>query len=73
MRYYTEDHVWLDVADDEITVGITKYGVRELGDIVSVDLPAEGADYIVGDDFCLVNDSDIYARSAARSAKSTRN
>ncbi len=42
MKYYTEDHFWLEVIDGEATIGITGYGVRELGDILSIRLPAEG-------------------------------
>lgn len=61
MRYYTEDHNWVDVAEGEVTVGMTGYGVRELGNILSVKLPTEGDDYIVGDDLATVNGTDIYA------------
>lgn len=61
MKYYTEDHFWLEVIDGEATIGITGYGVRELGDILSIRLPAEGDDYIVGDAFATVNGCTVYA------------
>jgi glycine cleavage system H protein len=41
---YTEEHEWVHVSDDgsEATMGITDYAQKELGDIVYVELPAEG-------------------------------
>jgi len=42
---YTEQHEWVHVSDDgtEATVGITDFAQGELGDIVYVELPEEGA------------------------------
>ena len=42
-RYFTEEHEWIDVDGDIATVGITEYAQEQLGDIVFVELPAEGA------------------------------
>lgn len=40
---YTEDHIWLDLEDDNtIRVGITEYAAEKLGDILEVSLPGEG-------------------------------
>ncbi len=40
---YTRDHEWLRVeADGTVTVGITDYAQKELGDVVYVELPAVG-------------------------------
>ena len=41
---YTEEHEWVHLSDDgtEATVGITDFAQKELGDIVYVELPAEG-------------------------------
>ena len=36
---YTKEHEWIKKEDSEITVGITNYAQKELGDIVYVDLP----------------------------------
>jgi glycine cleavage system H protein len=47
---YTEDHEWLQVDGDEVIVGITEYAAEQLGDIVFVDLPEEGAVVVKGDD-----------------------
>ncbi len=40
---YTAEHEWLRVDGDIATVGITAYAADKLGDVVFVDLPAEGA------------------------------
>ena len=39
---YTNDHEWLAVDGNVGTVGITEYAVEQIGDIVYVELPAEG-------------------------------
>lgn len=39
---YTEDHEWLDIAGDIVTVGITDYAQSQLGDVVFVELPKVG-------------------------------
>ncbi len=36
---YTEEHEWVYVEDDIVTVGITDYAQGELGDIVFIELP----------------------------------
>jgi glycine cleavage system H protein len=36
---YTEEHEWLEVEGDLVTVGITEHASEQLGDIVFVDLP----------------------------------
>jgi len=40
---YTQEHEWVRVEGDTVTVGITDYAQGELGDIVFVELPAEGS------------------------------
>ena len=39
---YTKDHEWLRVEGDNICVGITEFAQGELGDIVFVDVDAQG-------------------------------
>lgn len=39
---YTEEHEWVLVDGDTVTIGITDYAADKLGDIVYVDLPAAG-------------------------------
>ena len=40
--YYTEEHEWVRIDEDVVTVGITDYAQDQLGDIVYVELPAVG-------------------------------
>lgn len=39
---YTKDHEWIRIDGDIATVGITDFAQGELGDIVYVDIDAEG-------------------------------
>lgn len=39
---YTKEHEWIRVEGDEAYVGITDYAQEQLGDIVFVDITAEG-------------------------------
>jgi glycine cleavage system H protein len=39
---YTKDHEWLRVEGDNVCVGITEFAQGELGDIVFVDVDAQG-------------------------------
>jgi glycine cleavage system H protein len=65
MRYYTDEHEWIDVEDDVATVGITDYAQGQLGDIVFVELPEVGALIEQGKDAAVVESvkaaSDVYA------------
>ena len=48
---YTSSHEWVRTEDDTATIGITDYAQEELGDIVYVELPEEGATFDAGDAF----------------------
>lgn len=65
MRYFTDEHEWIDVEDDIATVGITEYAQGQLGDIVFVELPEVGAMIEQGKDAAVVESvkaaSDVYA------------
>ena len=65
MRYYTDEHEWIDVDGDIATVGITEYAQGQLGDIVFVELPEVGALIEQGKDAAVVESvkaaSDVYA------------
>lgn len=39
---YTEDHEWLAIDGDIVTVGITDFAQSQLGDVVFVELPKIG-------------------------------
>ena len=49
--YYTAEHEWLSIADDEATarVGITDFAQRALGDVVYVTAPAPGTRVTAGE------------------------
>ena len=65
MRYFTEDHEWIDVDGANGTVGISEYAQSQLGDIVFVDVPAEGRTLSKGDEAAVVESvkaaSDVHA------------
>lgn len=48
---YTKDHEWVRVDGDTATVGITDYAQGELGDVVYVELPEEGAEVYMNEPF----------------------
>ena len=64
-RYFTEDHEWIEVDGDTATVGITDYAQEQLGDIVFVEIPAEGTSVTKGGDAAVVESvkaaSDVYS------------
>jgi glycine cleavage system H protein len=65
MRYFTDEHEWIEVDGDVATVGITDYAQGQLGDIVFVELPAIGTAIEKGKDAAVVESvkaaSDVYA------------
>ncbi len=62
---YTRSHEWVRVEDGVATVGITDHAQDELGDVVFVELPEQGATLAPGDSFGAVESvkavSDLYA------------
>ena len=62
---YTEEHEWLSLEGDVVTVGITAHAAEQLGDIVFVELPEVGATVAKGDGICVIESvkaaSDILA------------
>jgi len=53
-RKYTDQHEWLEVDGDLITVGITDFAQSELGDIVFVELPDVGATLTAGEEVIVI-------------------
>jgi len=62
---YTEEHEWVMIEDDVVTVGITDFAQDQLGDVVFVELPAVGTRIELGKPFGVVESvkavSDVYA------------
>ena len=50
-RYYTETHEWVTADEGVATVGITDFAQSQLGDVVFIELPAEGKLLEAGDTF----------------------
>lgn len=51
---YTEDHEWLRRsadAEDEVTIGITDFAQEQVGDVVYLELPADGTALTAGEPF----------------------
>jgi glycine cleavage system H protein len=62
---YTKSHEWVRTEGDSATIGITDHAQDELGDVVFVELPAEGDSFDAGEAFGTVESvkavSDLYA------------
>jgi glycine cleavage system H protein len=62
---YTRTHEWVRREGDIATVGITDHAQDELGDVVFIELPEEGATFSAGDSFGTIESvkavSDLYA------------
>ena len=62
---YTEDHEWLSLDGDIVTVGITEYAATQLGDVVFVELPEIETQVARGDEIVVIESvkaaSDIVA------------
>ena len=67
---YTKDHEWVEIAGGHATVGITNYAQQQLGDVVFVELPDEGATLRQGESFGTIESvkavSELYAPVSGR-------
>ncbi|POG55789.1 glycine cleavage system protein GcvH [Haloferax marisrubri] len=64
-RKYLESHEWTTTEGDAVKIGISDFAQDELGDVVFVELPAEGDELAAGEEFGVVESikavSDLYA------------
>jgi glycine cleavage system H protein len=62
---FTDQHEWVRLDGDEATIGITKYAADQLGDVVYVELPAQGKKVSAGGEAAVVESvkaaSEVYA------------
>ena len=62
---YTEDHEWVQIDGDVVTIGITNYAQEQLGDIVFIELPEVGASFETKDELGVIESvkaaSEFYA------------
>jgi glycine cleavage system H protein len=65
MKKYTLSHLWLDIEGEMATVGISHFAQEQVGEIVSIDLPAVNALMQNGSLFALLESRkaviDLYA------------
>ena len=54
MLRFTEEHEWLKQDGDEVVVGITEHATEQLGDLVFVELPAEGRTVAKGEEIVTI-------------------
>ena len=63
--FYTLEHEWVRLKNNRATIGITDFAQGQLGDVVFVELPAEGTELAKENTFGVVESvktvSDIYA------------
>lgn len=68
--YYTKEHEWVHIEDNEGTVGISEFAQSSLGDITFVELPSVGAEVEQFEQFASLESvkaaSDIYCPLAGK-------
>lgn len=62
---YAKSHEWVRIEEDGLmTVGISDHAQELLGDLVFVELPEVGTEFVAGDECCVVESvkaaSDVY-------------
>lgn len=67
---YTIEHEWVRVKNNRATIGVTDFAQGQLGDVVFVELPAEGTEFARESAFGVVESvktvSDIYVPVAGK-------
>ena len=62
---YSEEHEWILLEGDVVTVGISDFAQQQLGDVVFVDLPEVGKTVSPGDEAAVIESvkaaSELYA------------
>ena len=51
---FLDTHEWIKIEDQTVTVGISDHAQSELGDVVFVELPAIGEEFVSGDEAAVV-------------------
>ncbi len=62
---YAKSHEWVQMDGDVATIGISDFAVKQLTDLVYIELPAVGKSFSAGEEFGVVESvkaaSDLYA------------
>lgn len=65
MKKYTKEHEWVNVEGKEVTLGISEYAAKELGDITFVELPETDDEAVKGEVLTVVESvkaaTDVYS------------
>ena len=51
---FLDSHEWVKVDDNTVIVGISDHAQNELGEVVFVELPAIGDEFVLGDEVAVV-------------------
>ena len=51
---FLDSHEWIKVDDNTVIVGISDHAQNELGEVVFVELPAIGDEFVLGDEAAVV-------------------
>lgn len=74
---YSEDHEWVRVDGNKVTIGITHHAQDQLGDIVFVELPDIGRELSQGEAFGVVESvktvSDLFAPVSGKVVETNSN
>lgn len=66
--HYAKSHEWMKVEGNTAVVGITKFAIEQLGDVVHLDLPKAGATFKAQETFGTIEStktvSDLYMPAA---------
>ena len=62
---FLDSHEWIKVDDNTVIVGISDHAQNELGEVVFVELPAIGDEFVLGDEVAVVESvkaaSEVYS------------
>lgn len=62
---FSKDHIWVMTDDDMFEIGLSHYAIKQLGNIISLELPEIGDSFAIGEPFATVEAaktvSDLYA------------
>lgn len=62
---FTDSHEWVEVYNDFGRIGITQYAAKELGEVISIELPKIGQKIEAGKEVCVFESTkaaaDIYS------------
>lgn len=62
---YTKEHEWIKIEGNKASIGVTKFAIEQLGDVVFLELPKVGTSFKANDTFGTIEStktvSELYA------------